>query len=75
MPPGVSAKAAKAAETAKTVKYAVKNIININVAGERASPCAAAEIRVHSRLAELIITCPFVFVGKHLIGFVDLFEL
>ena len=60
-------------------RKAVENIAEIKAAraaGIRVSAaCAAAEIRVHTRKAELIVPRALILVGKHLVRLVDLLKL
>ena len=74
--------AAKAAEsTAKSAaKDIAKDVAQVHAAKTTAEPaCTAAVgsriVGVYAGKAELIIALAFLRVGKHIVGFVDLFEL
>ena len=67
--------AAEAAETpAEEGTEDVSQVDVPHVEAAEAAP-AGAEVGVYPRMAELVILGPFLLVGQHLIGLVDLFEL
>ena len=78
-PRGVRVRLPPAAAEPPAAKEAAEDIAQIHAAeripAEGISPGAAAKAGIHARMAKLVVPGPLIFIGKHFVSLVHLFEL